>query len=74
MLNQRRALLSYLRRSDFDAFCYVIHKLGLRDNNYAKQVCLCCVCIPHAQVYAMGPAVSHKLGLRDNYAKQVKLL
>jgi hypothetical protein len=38
MLNQRRALLSYLRRSDFEAFCYVIHRLGLRDNNYAKQV------------------------------------
>lgn len=38
MLNQRRALLSYLRRSDFESFCYVIHKLGLRDNNYARQV------------------------------------
>jgi hypothetical protein len=38
LLNQRRALLSYLRRSDFDAFCAVLHRLGLRDNNYARQV------------------------------------
>lgn len=37
MLNQRRALLSYLRRTDFEAFAYVIHSLGLRDNAYAKQ-------------------------------------
>jgi hypothetical protein len=38
MLNQRRALLVYLRRTDFESFCYVIHKLGLKDNNYARQV------------------------------------
>ena len=38
MLNQRRALLAYLRRTDFEAFAYVMHSLGLRDNNYAKQV------------------------------------
>ncbi|KAI8465376.1 MAG: hypothetical protein J3K34DRAFT_437277 [Monoraphidium minutum] len=37
MLNQRRALLSYLRRSDFEAFCFVLHRLGLRDNSYARQ-------------------------------------
>lgn len=46
LLNQRRALLSYLRRADFPAFCFVIHRLGLRDNNYAKQARLGGRCAP----------------------------
>ena len=39
MLNQRRKLLQYLRRSDFDAYTVSLVRLGLRDN-YAKQVIL----------------------------------
>ncbi|KAK2076583.1 hypothetical protein QBZ16_005343 [Prototheca wickerhamii] len=35
MLNQRRALLQYLRGSNFDAYAMTISKLGLKDN-YAK--------------------------------------
>ena len=37
MLNQRRKLLQYLRRSDFDAYTVSLVRLGLRDN-YAKKV------------------------------------
>jgi hypothetical protein len=37
MLNHRRALLAYLRRTDFAAFAATIHRLGLRDNVYARQ-------------------------------------
>eukprot|EP00877_Chromochloris_zofingiensis_P008458 jgi/Chrzof1/3866/Cz13g11200.t1 len=37
LLSQRRALLKYLRRKDFDKFCFVAYKLGLRDIGYAKQ-------------------------------------
>lgn len=37
MLNQRRKLLSYLRRDNFSRYAFVIHKLGLKDT-YAKQV------------------------------------
>ncbi len=37
MLNQRRRLLAYLRRSNFERYCFVLHKLGLKDV-YAKQV------------------------------------
>jgi ribosomal protein S15 len=37
LLNQRRALLRYLRASNFQRFCFVIHKLGLKDT-FAKQV------------------------------------
>jgi hypothetical protein len=36
-LNQRRKLLSYLRRDNFNRYAFVIHKLGLKDT-YAKQV------------------------------------
>jgi len=36
LLNQRRALLSYLRRDNFERYCFALHKLGLKDN-YAKQ-------------------------------------
>lgn len=39
-LNQRRKLLSYLRRDKFDRYAFVIHKLGLKDT-YAKQVSWC---------------------------------
>lgn len=37
ILNQRRKLLAYLRRSNFTRYCFVIHQLGLKDV-YAKQV------------------------------------
>eukprot|EP00878_Enallax_costatus_P038549 GHUV01043865.1.p2 GENE.GHUV01043865.1~~GHUV01043865.1.p2 ORF type:complete len:134 (-),score=19.38 GHUV01043865.1:223-624(-) len=37
MLNQRRKLLGYLRRSNFPRYAFVLHKLGLKDT-YAKQV------------------------------------
>eukprot|EP00878_Enallax_costatus_P040859 GHUV01047258.1.p2 GENE.GHUV01047258.1~~GHUV01047258.1.p2 ORF type:complete len:105 (+),score=24.40 GHUV01047258.1:164-478(+) len=36
MLNQRRKLLGYLRRSNFPRYAFVLHKLGLKDT-YAKQ-------------------------------------
>lgn len=36
LLNQRRALLKYLRASNFPRFCFVIHKLGLKDT-FGKQ-------------------------------------
>ncbi|KAL2653400.1 hypothetical protein R1flu_021528 [Riccia fluitans] len=32
MVSQRRRLLKYLRRKDWDSYCDVISKLGLRDN------------------------------------------
>jgi hypothetical protein len=37
MLNRRRKLLAYLRRDNFERYCFVLHKLGLKDV-YAKQV------------------------------------
>lgn len=37
MLNQRKSLLQYLRRKDFDAYAIVLSRLGLRDN-YMKLV------------------------------------
>lgn len=36
MLNRRRSLLQYLRRSSFEAYAMLISKLGLKDN-YATQ-------------------------------------
>ena len=39
-LNQRRKLLSYLRRDNFPRYAFVLHKLGLKDT-YAKQVGSC---------------------------------
>jgi small subunit ribosomal protein S15 len=36
MLNQRRSLLQYLRREDFDTYALVLSKLGLRDT-YIKR-------------------------------------
>lgn len=33
-LNQRRKLLQYLRRTDFDSYVSLITKLGLKDNYY----------------------------------------
>lgn len=32
MLNQRRKLLQYLRRSKFDAYAVLISRLGLKDS------------------------------------------
>ncbi|DBB15968.1 TPA: hypothetical protein ACH3X3_003340 [Trebouxia sp. C0006] len=32
MLNQRRTLLQYLRRKDFDSYAIVLSRLGLKDN------------------------------------------
>ena len=37
MLNQRRSLLEYLRRKDFDSYAIVLSRLGLKDN-YMKLV------------------------------------
>ena len=37
MLNRRRKLLQYLRRSDFDSYTVLLVRLGLKDN-YAKEV------------------------------------
>ena len=37
MLTQRRKLLQYLRRKDFETYAMTISRLGLRDN-YAKLV------------------------------------
>ena len=37
MLNQRRSLLEYLRRKDFDVYAIVLSRLGLKDN-YMKLV------------------------------------
>jgi len=37
MLNQRRSLLEYLRRKDFDSYAMVLSRLGLKDN-YMKLV------------------------------------
>ena len=36
MLNKRRSLLQYLRRTDFDAYVALIGRLGLKDN-YGSQ-------------------------------------
>eukprot|EP00775_Hariotina_reticulata_P000512 gene512-784_t len=36
MLNQRRKLLSYLRRSNFERYAFMLHSMGLKDT-YAKQ-------------------------------------
>ena len=36
MLNQRRTLLQYLRRSKFEVYVQLISRLGLKDN-YAQQ-------------------------------------
>ncbi|BAT98609.1 hypothetical protein VIGAN_09227600 [Vigna angularis var. angularis] len=32
MVQMRKRLLKYLRRTDWDSYCFVISKLGLRDN------------------------------------------
>ena len=40
MLAQRRKLLQYLRRADFDAYAKMLSALGLKDR-YMKQVDLC---------------------------------
>jgi hypothetical protein len=40
MLAQRRKLLQYLRRADFDAYAKMLSALGLKDR-YMKQVLLC---------------------------------
>lgn len=32
MVQRRKRLLKYLRRTDWDSYCFVISKLGLRDN------------------------------------------
>lgn len=32
MVQKRKKLLKYLRRTDWDSYCFVISKLGLRDN------------------------------------------
>ncbi|XP_074375668.1 uncharacterized protein LOC141717475 [Apium graveolens] len=32
MVQQRKKLLKYLRRTDWDSYCFVLDKLGLRDN------------------------------------------
>lgn len=37
MLSQRRSLLQYLRRTDFDSYAIVLNRLGLKDN-YKKLV------------------------------------
>jgi hypothetical protein len=70
MLNQRRKLLSYLRRTDFEAFCYMIHRLGLRDNNYARQVGASRVAAPGRQP-RRGPrsAPGRAAPLRDGAAR-----
>ena len=39
MLAQRRKLLQYLRRADFDAYAKMLSALGLKDR-YMKQVTL----------------------------------
>lgn len=39
MLSQRRSLLQYLRRKDFDSYAIVLSRLGLKDN-YMKLVSL----------------------------------
>lgn len=31
MFNRRRRLLTYLRKNDFEAYCFVVQKLGLKD-------------------------------------------
>ena len=31
MFNRRRRMLMYMRREDFASYCYVLHKLGLKD-------------------------------------------
>jgi len=32
MVQKRKKLLKYLRRTDWDSYCFVLSKLGLRDN------------------------------------------
>ena len=44
MLNQRRSLLQYLRRKDFDSYAVVLNRLGLKDN-YKKLVGCLIPCI-----------------------------
>ncbi|XP_028801849.1 uncharacterized protein LOC114757023 [Neltuma alba] len=36
MVQRRKRLLKYLRRTDWDSYCFVISKLGLRDNPDTK--------------------------------------
>jgi hypothetical protein len=42
MLAQRRKLLQYLRRSDFDAYAKMLSRLGLKDT-YKKLVSRLCM-------------------------------
>jgi hypothetical protein len=44
MLAQRRKLLQYLRRADFDAYAKMLSALGLKDR-YMKQVLLSPACV-----------------------------
>ncbi|PON81004.1 Ribosomal protein [Trema orientale] len=32
MVQRRKSLLKYLRRTDWESYCFVLSKLGLRDN------------------------------------------
>ena len=51
MLSQRRKLLQYLRRTDFDAYAGMLSELGLKDT-YAKQVRHgCSFALPSACVF-----------------------
>ncbi|XP_027344669.1 uncharacterized protein LOC113857119 [Abrus precatorius] len=39
MVQRRKSLLKYLRRTDWDSYCFVISKLGLRDNpDYSNKI------------------------------------
>lgn len=46
-MNQRRRMLTWLRRADFESYAYVISKLGLQDiytSVVGVHVCMCMCC------------------------------
>ena len=75
MLAQRRKLLQYLRRADFDAYAKMLSALGLKDR-YMKQVLLCSLCnLTHksfascceAAAYVFGPRLRLQTALCSAY-------
>lgn len=56
MLAQRRKLLQYLRRSDFDAYAKMLSSLGLKDT-YKKLVCPASETFHHRVRHSVGGCV-----------------
>lgn len=61
VLNQRRSMLQYLRRTNFEKYAMVLYKLGLKDI-YAKQT--------HDDKYRVGTAHGSTSKILDRYGKK----